>query len=68
MNRIYELAKEAGLIEFDAIPGSNAVTPNYASVVKSQKFAELIVRECVEISQVGSITESKLKQHFGIQE
>ena len=32
------------------------------------KFAELIVRECIEISQVGSITESKIKQHFGVRE
>ena len=30
------------------------------------KFAELIIQECIEISQVGSITESKLKEHFGI--
>jgi|LakMenE01Jun11ns_1017448.scaffolds.fasta_scaffold6914164_2 hypothetical protein len=29
-------------------------------------FAELIVRECIEISQVGSITEEKIKQHFGV--
>jgi hypothetical protein len=32
-----------------------------------QKFAELIVKECIEISQVGSITESKLKKHFGVE-
>ena len=30
------------------------------------KFSELIIQECIEISQVGSITESKLKEHFGI--
>lgn len=47
MNRIYELAKEAGMIEFDAIPGFNVVTPDHTSVVKAQKFAELIVRECM---------------------
>jgi len=34
---------------------------------KLEKFAQLIVRECIEISQVGSITENKLKKHFGIQ-
>lgn len=68
MNRIYELAKEAGMIEFDSIPGSNAVTPDHTSVAKAQKFAELIVRECIEVSQVGSITEDKLKKHFGIEE
>ena len=32
------------------------------------KFAELIVRECIEISQVGSITETKLRQHFGVED
>jgi alpha-L-arabinofuranosidase len=33
-----------------------------------EKFAELIVRECIIISQVGSITETRLKQHFGVEE
>jgi len=33
-----------------------------------EKFAELIVEECIEVSQVGSITTYKLKQHFGIKE
>ena len=37
-------------------------------VFDEEKFAELIVRECIIISQVGSITESKLKQHFGVKE
>ena len=46
---IYNLAKQAGLIEFEPIPGSDAVTPNYTSVVKAQKFAELLVRECMVI-------------------
>jgi len=32
----------------------------------AEKFAELIVKECIEIGQVGSITESRLKQHFGM--
>lgn len=31
-----------------------------------QKFAELIVQKCIKISQVGSITENKLKEHFGV--
>lgn len=29
---------------------------------------ELIIRECIEISQLGSISESKLKKHFGVEE
>ena len=32
-----------------------------------EKFAELIVKECIEVSQVGSITEDKLKRHFGVE-
>ena len=32
-----------------------------------EKFAESIVRECIEVSQVGSITEDKLKRHFGFE-
>lgn len=43
--RIYELAKQADLIEWDILP-SGARTPDHESVVKAQKFAELIVREC----------------------
>lgn len=36
------------------------------SHVRLQHFAELIVKECIKISQVGSITENKLKDHFGV--
>lgn len=32
-----------------------------------EKFADLIVRECIEVSQVGSITEDKLKKYFGVE-
>ena len=32
-----------------------------------EKFAELIVKECIEVSQVGSITEDKLKKYFGVE-
>ena len=48
-DKIYELAKQADLIEFDSIPGSKAMTPSYESIVKARKFAELIVRECAEL-------------------
>jgi hypothetical protein len=52
MNKqIYELAKQAGLIEFEAIPGSKAVTPTYESIVRAQTFAELIVRQCAGIAK-----------------
>ena len=43
--RIFELAKQADLIQWDTLP-SGARTPDHESVVKARKFAELIVREC----------------------
>jgi hypothetical protein len=46
--RIFELAKQADLIQWDTLP-SGAKTPDYESVVKAKKFAELIVRECTRI-------------------
>jgi hypothetical protein len=48
-DRIYELAKQVGLIEFETIHDSMAVTPNIESVVKAKRFAELIVRECLNM-------------------
>ena len=45
--RIFELAKQADLIQWDTLP-SGARTPDHESVVKAKKFAELIVRECVQ--------------------
>jgi hypothetical protein len=46
--RIFELAKQADLIQWDTLP-SGARTPDHESVVKARKFAELIVRECIDI-------------------
>ena len=66
--RIRELAHEAGLPTYnpDGIP------------TKLEKFAELIVRECVEVcnSRVGNSDyntgrmhcASDLKEHFGVEE
>ena len=48
--RIFELAKQADLIQWDSLP-SGARTPDHESVVKAQKFAELIVRECDHLIQ-----------------
>jgi len=45
--RIFELAKQADLIQWDTLP-SGARTPDHESVVKAKKFAELIVEECAE--------------------
>ena len=48
-NKIYLLAKEAGLIEFEKLAWNPELqSPTYESVAKARKFAELIVRECVK--------------------
>jgi hypothetical protein len=70
--RIFELAKEADLIQWDSLP-SGARTPDHESVVKAQKFAELIVRECgkvyIQNQQDGVMTLTQdLLQHFGVEE
>jgi hypothetical protein len=78
-DKIYELAKQADLIEFDSIPGSNAVTPSYESLVKARKFAELIVRECIRVpydmwdkaelnADVAVKIDHRIKEHFGVEE
>ena len=47
---ILDLAKEVGLIEFEPLSWNPDVqSPNPESVVKAYKFAELIVKECVEV-------------------
>ena len=59
--RIRELAEQADKLVSEE-------NKYYGLMEYSEKFAELIVRECIEISQVGSITEEKIKQHFGVKE
>lgn len=71
-DKIYELAKQAGLIEFDNIPGSNAVTPSYESVVKARMFGELMYDECIDAipTDLDPATYYRvllaIKQHFGV--
>jgi hypothetical protein len=48
--RIFELAKQADLIQWDSLP-SGAKTPDHESVAKAKKFAELIVQECLKIAK-----------------
>lgn len=73
-DKIYELAKQADLIEFDSIPGSKAVTPNYESIVKARKFAELIIRECIDIADTyqnrggNCYVNRMIAEHFGVKE
>ena len=45
-DRIFELAKQADLIQWDLLP-SGARTPDHESVVKARKFAELLIQECI---------------------
>lgn len=77
--QIFELAKRADLIQWDTLP-SGARTPDHESVVKANKFAELIIKKC--ISQIALIGISnfenndiawtvetaidKIQEHFGL--
>lgn len=45
MNKIYDLATQAGLITFESVHDSMAVSPSIKSVVNANKFAELIIQE-----------------------
>ena len=75
--RIFELAKQADLIQWDTLP-SGAKTPDYESVVKAKKFAELIVRQCADIAKhhVSNIStysdaefvDEQILEHFGVEE
>jgi hypothetical protein len=66
--RIKQLLNQAGIYQpdrFDAIDGSNQM----------EKFAELIVRECLEIAieeerhaPFEGPVETKIRQHFGVEE
>ena len=71
---IFELAKQADLIQWDILP-SGAKTPDHISVVKARKFAELIVRECAACGSKAmypafdsDYVGRKIKEHFGIEE
>jgi hypothetical protein len=70
--RIFELAKQADLIQWDTL-SSGAKTPDHESVVKAKKFAGLIVKECYlwakENGGLGCEEDFEaLKEHFGVEE
>jgi hypothetical protein len=73
--RIFELAKQADLIQWDTL-SSGAKTPDHESVVKAKKFAELIVRECnSKLDNIGVIDRDSrtiamkvISEHFGVEE
>ena len=62
--RIFELAKQADLIQWDSLP-SGARTPDHKSVVKARKFAELIVKECA-LQCVHNEDMDLIEKHFGV--
>jgi hypothetical protein len=65
--RILELAKQAGG-EF-YISGGNQTPTWYFKYDDCQKFAELIVRECVEVMKQHSFhqrTQNAVLEHFGV--
>ena len=64
--RIRELAKQAGFKSY--------ITTHEEDVAMFEKFAELIVRECIVtlhrrgVEGFGIVEERMLKQHFGVEE
>lgn len=48
MNLVYSLACEAGLIKFESLHDSMAVTPSFESVANAQRFADLIINTCIQ--------------------
>jgi hypothetical protein len=67
--RITQLAEQAtSIVE---MVGPEGYTSSYAKFNK-EKFAELIVQECVSIADeydgVGSTIVSRIKKHFGVEE
>ena len=78
--RIFELAKQADIIQWDTLP-SGARTPDHESVVKAKKFAELIVHQMLDITDAHTEVfqtdrdkaliehiKQSVKQHFGVEE
>lgn len=81
---IFDLAKEAGLIVFEPLSWNlDAQAPNPESVAKAYKFAELIVRECLEVcnrqanhyvethnraaTSVADVLGRIIQMHFGVE-
>ena len=69
-DKIYEFATRAGLITFESIHDSMAVTPSIESVAKARKFAELIVKECARLADNSPqyIDGREILEHFGVEE
>jgi len=72
--RIQELEKQAWEFVDKTWNWANANNPSQATLFKT-KFAELIVRECLEIAieeerhaPFEGPVETKIRQHFGVEE
>ena len=77
--RIKELVKQAGLTFVNSITDDNEDIECVADTngglpcsTELEKFAELIVRECIGIADeydgVGSTIVSRIEKHFGVEE
>ena len=71
--RIKELSKQAEQYALDKANEGNDEDYDYSFDDDFQeKFAELIVRECIDIADeydgVGSTIVGRMKQHFGVEE
>ena len=67
--RILEFARQSGGIDMtNHTAGGITTWVGTGTPEFLERFVELIVQECIVISQVGSITEEKIKQHFGVEE
>lgn len=66
-NRIKELAGQATTIE--VISGRGFDTTQYTSHFDKEKFAELILKECLLYAKDGDIDFMKfmIKKHFGVE-
>lgn len=68
-NKIYLLAKEAGLIEFEKLTWNPELqSPTYESVAKARKFAELLIRQCATIADQAEPYKANdlILKHFGV--
>ena len=63
--RIRQLAEQAGAV-FKQTNGLNDCSQDSLVGDEIEKFAELIVRECIDI--VPWMYEAKIKEHFGVEE
>jgi len=68
--RIKVLAEQAGL-ELGTVL-KDYVTPVKSITIEQRKFAELIIKECVEIAKVserhGALGWYEITKHFGVEE